>query len=277
MSRSLFLLVGAILLLVIAVVTVPSLVVARDRAAVVWTAALLAAALALTAAASLARNLARPLRELADALRRIGAGDFDARVMPGRRGELRELGRGFNDMAGRTRQLVDDLKRQRAALNAIIASIREGLAVLSPDGRVTLANASFRQLTGNQDPAGRYYWELLREAGFVELVKDAGGSAATVGAIVELASRTYAGSATRLPETGETVVTLHDVTDIANSEKMKRELVLNVSHELRTPLTAIRGYLETMEPEVSEPNRGYLQIVRRHTDRLTRLVQDLIT
>jgi two-component system phosphate regulon sensor histidine kinase PhoR len=57
------------------------------------------------------------------------------------------------------------------------------------------------------------------------------------------------------------------------------EFVLNVSHELRTPLTAIRGYAETLLDhglDDREEARKFVEIIHRHTDRLGRLLNDLL-
>ena len=42
------------------------------------------------------------------------------------------------------------------------------------------------------------------------------------------------------------MVVLHDVSEVARVETMRREFVANASHELRTPLAAIRGFAETL-------------------------------
>jgi two-component system phosphate regulon sensor histidine kinase PhoR len=59
---------------------------------------------------------------------------------------------------------------------------------------------------------------------------------------------------------------------------MRRDFVANVSHELRTPLTAIRGFAETLRgSEVSvDQRRQYLDVILRHADRLTALIEDLL-
>jgi two-component system, OmpR family, phosphate regulon sensor histidine kinase PhoR len=76
------------------------------------------------------------------------------------------------------------------------------------------------------------------------------------------------------------VVIFHDMTDIRRTEKMRRDFVANVSHELRTPLSAITGYSETLldgaltdDPDVC---RDFLQVIHRHSLRLTQLVEDLL-
>ena len=64
---------------------------------------------------------------------------------------------------------------------------------------------------------------------------------------------------------------------ISSLERIKRDFVVNASHELRTPLTAIRGYAETLEEEEGDTHRReYAGTIRRHADRLARLVEDLL-
>lgn len=65
--------------------------------------------------------------------------------------------------------------------------------------------------------------------------------------------------------------------ELRNAEKIKRDFATNVSHELRTPLTAIKGFAETLEDEVDPKSRRHVDIIRVHTDRLIRIVQDLLT
>jgi signal transduction histidine kinase len=75
------------------------------------------------------------------------------------------------------------------------------------------------------------------------------------------------------------VWTLREVTADRELDRMRDAFVATVSHELRTPLTSISGFLEMMEDEehsVGETGRGYLQVIRRSTDRLHGLVEDLL-
>jgi two-component system phosphate regulon sensor histidine kinase PhoR len=71
---------------------------------------------------------------------------------------------------------------------------------------------------------------------------------------------------------------MHDITDLKRADQIRRDFVANVSHELRTPLTAIRGYVEALadgETDEGEHQR-FLAIITRHTDRMERLVKDLL-
>jgi signal transduction histidine kinase len=70
-----------------------------------------------------------------------------------------------------------------------------------------------------------------------------------------------------------------DVTDYLDAIRVKDQFIATVSHEFRTPLTSINGYVSMMLEEqdaFSEELVGYLKVVARNTDRLHRLVSDLL-
>ena len=82
-------------------------------------------------------------------------------------------------------------------------------------------------------------------------------------------------------EQGGVLIVLHDVTEQHRNEERRKEFVANVSHELRTPLTNVRSYAETLRdaggdipPELSN---SFLDIIVTETDRMTHIVQDLLT
>lgn len=68
------------------------------------------------------------------------------------------------------------------------------------------------------------------------------------------------------------------VAALQNIEEMRREFIANVSHELRTPMTSIRGFVEGILDGTipSEKHSEYLEVVRDETNRLNRLVNDLL-
>lgn len=72
----------------------------------------------------------------------------------------------------------------------------------------------------------------------------------------------------------------HDVTAQRKNEEMRKEFVANVSHELRTPLTNVRSYAETLRDSEDIPRdmtNNFLDIIISETDRMTHIVQDLLT
>ena len=75
------------------------------------------------------------------------------------------------------------------------------------------------------------------------------------------------------------VLVYKDVTDLVNALRVKDDFVATVSHELRTPLTSIMGFLDLVtetDESLTETTRAQLSIVKRNSERLLRLVSDLL-
>jgi len=231
---------------------------------------------ALILAFFLTRSVTGPLREVIDASKQVAGGDFDVTVSTRRSGEFGDFARSFNAMTRKLKDMFGEIRVQNEEIRSILASIREGLCVLDKDARVVLCNASFRRIAGNDAPEGRHIWEVVRSSGVAEVVRKARETGAEAAEETAIGERAYFCSVARLAAADRLVVTLHDVTEFRALEKTKKDFVVNVSHELKTPLTAIKGFVETMEPRAEQENRPYLEIIRRNTDRLIAIVEDLL-
>jgi two-component system, OmpR family, phosphate regulon sensor histidine kinase PhoR len=73
------------------------------------------------------------------------------------------------------------------------------------------------------------------------------------------------------------LLVVRDISKLMQLEQMRRDFVGNVSHELRTPLTVIHGYLELFDPEEAPQWAPQLAEMRRQSQRMTQLVEDLLT
>ena len=86
----------------------------------------------------------------------------------------------------------------------------------------------------------------------------------------------------RMDEDGEgirgAIAVFHDITRLKQLERIRQDFVANVSHELRTPLTTIKGYAETLLEGALKEDLAFqfVQVIKRHTDRLTKIVEDLL-
>ncbi len=68
-----------------------------------------------------------------------------------------------------------------------------------------------------------------------------------------------------------------DVSKLLRLEQVKRDFVANVSHELRTPLTVVHGYLDMLDPDDFPDAAPMLDEMRKQSQRMTQLVEDLLT
>jgi signal transduction histidine kinase len=78
-------------------------------------------------------------------------------------------------------------------------------------------------------------------------------------------------------EVGELATAFNQMAaDLAAADRQRRELIANVSHELRTPITALQGVLENIVDGVAEPDPQAMSTALAQTQRLSRLVTDLL-
>jgi two-component system phosphate regulon sensor histidine kinase PhoR len=182
----------------------------------------------------------------------------------------------LNQTANRIDEEIVQLRQKKAWWDAIFDTSQEGLLILDRQNKIVAVNNKLQQFLNGERATGKFYWEVIRTPQLSNLLQQLNSEQSTAYGEIEFNSKTFLCSAVHLSDTGQRVLTFSDITEIVTTEKIKREFVASVSHELKTPLTAIKGYIETMEETADENNAVYLQIVRRHTERLINLVQDLL-
>ena len=165
-------------------------------------------------------------------------------------------------------------------------------ALLVSDGqrRIRLMNRAFREAF-QVDPgrAGGTLLETVRDAAVERLLGEALSSGETRRGAITL--RRGAEEERQLEVVAEpikdrpgkvsgAVIFFRDITELRQTEAMRRDFVANVSHELRTPLSILRGYLETLLENPKQPPAELLRIfevMERHSNRLNLLVDDVLS
>jgi signal transduction histidine kinase/HAMP domain-containing protein len=244
----------------------------RTAIVVVVVAGALALLAALALIAALVRSMRQPLDELVNATDDLASG-LQRRVKPSGPRELRELGLAFNAMADDLAQAQRQIEDERRRLAVTIESLGDGLIVTNAGStEIATVNPRATQLLpelaygGRIDPPGTPLSEL-EDALEREVVIDHAGR------ILAVTAARLGGMA------GGVVWTVRDVTERARLERAKSEFVTTASHELRSPLTSIKGFVELLErsPEgMSARHREFVDIIKRSTDRLVELVNDLL-
>jgi two-component system phosphate regulon sensor histidine kinase PhoR len=176
----------------------------------------------------------------------------------------------------------DTLARDRARMEAILASMVEGVLVVDEQGRLQLVNEAARRIlkleTGSINHS---YVEAIRHPGIVDHIRRALHGEELDGlelSVTRDTTRTLVARVAPVIAAGRgAVLVLHDITELRKADLVRRDFVANVSHELRTPLTAIKGYEALLDdPEDADAREKFLDIIHRHATRMERLVKDLL-
>ncbi len=249
-----------------------------------------AALLALAVAVALARRTLRRIQRLVGFAGKLAAGESPPYLAPERPDDLGVLEAQLGEMARRVGGTIGELRVERERLEAILRGMVEGVLVTDLNGGVVLFNARARALLAlpaDASPRGRPLVELTRDPALGELMRELAAGASIASRDVTLSAGTgptlQVNAARLRGADGEAfgfVLVLHDVTELRRLEVIRRDFVANVSHELRTPLTAIKGYAETLlgsAGDERETARRFLAIIDRHSERLGRLINDLLT
>jgi two-component system phosphate regulon sensor histidine kinase PhoR len=262
----------------------------RHQLRPVLTATLTALGVALLGGAAMAwifsARIGRRVRLIAGVADRYRQGDLTPPRLGFGDDELGTVARALDQSVQEVGRRLGEQARDHARMEAILAGMVEGVIVVDPQARLQLVNAAARQMLKLDDGGigiGRAYVETIRIPAIAELV--AGVLLGRRPGALELSpprdpSRTI--MATAAPAAGAiahgVILVLHDITELRRADQIRRDFVANVSHELRTPLTAIRGYVEALSEGDTgeEDSRRFLEIIARHTQRMERLVKDLL-
>ncbi|MGY2974979.1 two-component system, OmpR family, sensor histidine kinase NblS [Thermostichus sp. MS-CIW-37] len=245
-----------------------------------------------------ALTITYPIKELVKGVQEITKGNFKQRIDLPFGGELAQLIDSFNEMAERLQsyeeQNIEELAAAKAKLETLVFSIVDAAILLDAELRVLLLNPAASRMFGWEgDPVlGKPLPELLPEDLRQQLARP----------LMHIARGDQEAEEVRVNLTGPTkrvirillspvsdprrqnlkgiVMTVQDITREAELNEAKAQFISNISHELRTPLFSIKSFIETLyeygEQMSPAERQDYLEIANRETDRLTRLVNDVL-
>lgn len=253
----------------------------------IWQASLLVALLASLAVAWVVEPVTRSVAEMREAFRRMSQGNMGLRVPVRSRDEMGDLAAHFNAMAERLESSIEELTSRKKEMEAVLTGMADGVIALDREGRVMLANPAAEAVVGmsRERMLGQHLLSVVRHHELEHVVMEtlASGQArqleTTFLAPKEATMQVSITPITAAPRLEGVVLVFHDITDLRRLERMRSDFVSNVSHELRTPLTSIKGFIETLletPVEDKETYRHFLEIARQETDRLSRLIDDLL-
>lgn len=192
--------------------------------------------------------------------------------------------------------MTDDIKTLRERLDgeikrneAILSCMKEGILAMDGAGVILKLNQKAREMLGlnSVNVEGQPVSDIRGQRELTEFVKEGLEARDSSEREINLdAPNEGIVLASRSPMFGASgdhigmVVALNDITQLRRLANFRRDFASNVSHELRTPITSIRGFVETLlGGAIEEPAtaRRFVEIINRHANRLSSIIEDILT
>lgn len=196
-----------------------------------------------------------------------------------------------------TRLCQSETEQARDERNLLLDALGDAFILVNSEGLIRFANAAAHQLFGNRELNGRHIREAFPDPRLIDSILPCIQTGEPVRSELVLPQQSsplgdsenrginaWRVDAARLPNAlrggSTTRVIIRDLTAEHQTEQIRKDFVANASHELRTPLAIINGYLENLLEDdiVNERDiaRHYLGIMRKHADRISRIVEDML-
>ena len=190
-----------------------------------------------------------------------------------------------------------DLKQARDERNRLLDALGDAFLLVDSEANIRFANKAARSLFGKRELLNRPVSEAFLDPRLADALLRCLETGEPVQSRVVLPQQTSprgdletrgvnawiidAAQLSDLPDSDSiTRVIIRDVTTEHQIEQVRKDFVANASHELRTPMAIINGYLENLldDDMLSDPelSRRFLTVMRKHADRISRIVEDML-
>lgn len=201
-------------------------------------------------------------------------------------------------------QMYERINQERQRLAAILNNSGDGVFILNPDLTFQQVNMAFERMTGwrTDDVIGVakdevIVWDKLEnddletaimlgwphrhdEHSHIETIYVEGDLVRRDGMTLSMGI-TYAPLLTDDGRLESIIANVRDITNFRKAQEMQSVFISTIHHELRTPIAIIKGYASTLRRDDVEWNPSVIRdnsaIIEEEADRLTTLVEDLLT
>jgi two-component system, OmpR family, phosphate regulon sensor histidine kinase PhoR len=194
-------------------------------------------------------------------------------------------------------RLERDLQQAREERNRLLDALGDAFLLVDSNANIRFANEAARSLFGARELLNRPVSEAFLDPRLADALLRCLATGEPAQSRVVLSQQTsprgdlenrgfnaWIIDAAQLSnpsgDAATTRVIIRDVTAEHQLEQVRKDFVANASHELRTPLAIINGYLENLleDDMIDEPEmaRRFLTIMRKHADRISRIVEDML-
>ena len=234
----------------------------------------------------ISRAITKPIKEMQTQTKQIADGDYSGSLVVHGEDELGQLAKLINDLSDDVSEAQEWIKSERRRLHSVLTHMTDGVVATDRRGLITTINDMAQSMLNctQEDVLGKKLTtvldlednfrmrEIITQERDIAVEESALGEALILRASFSVIQR----------ESGFIsgyVCVLHDITEQKRIDEERKQFVSNVSHELRTPLTSLRSYIEALsdgawkDPELAP---RFLEVTQGETDRMIRMVQDLL-
>lgn len=233
----------------------------------------------------IARTITKPITDMRNQTVEMSKGNYTQRVKIYGNDEIGELALAFNNLSKRVQEAQANTESEKRRLDSVITHMSDGIIATDRRGRVRIVNDMALTMMGTmkEDIIGDHMLKVLKleeDFSLDEIQENNDSFLLDINENEGIIARVNFN--TIVQETGFVtgyIAVLHDVTEQQQVERERREFVANVSHELRTPLTSMNSYIEALESGAwkdGELAPQFLSVTREETERMIRLVNDLL-
>ncbi|MBQ4618500.1 MAG: PAS domain S-box protein [Clostridia bacterium] len=218
-------------------------------------------------------------------------GKFDSRIKGAVAGSQTVAAK-YNATLNRVQDRVFRQQRKNRIFGQVINQMKTGIITVDNDLMVGFTTNITGDLFGvdTTDAENQHIGNVFNNEELEKAFTEAMGSNTGNMYVKEIEGRTPAGGvrplriyASPLYREGESagvIAVIEDISEIRKLEQLRTDFAANVSHEMKTPLTSIKGFVETLQAgAVDNPEmaRKFLNIIMIEADRLTRLINDILS
>lgn len=236
--------------------------------------------LSIALALKLVRIIVDPIKHLESVTWKIAHGNLQTRVNVVSNDELGQLGKTFNNMADQLQSKINEVVDKQNRLESILKSMQSGVIAVDNEDRIITINPYAQKIFGiNVDVTGKYLNDCIEDKRIKEILNNETVDETQVK--IKKPFRRFLKIKKAIVINGYKkigrVIAIQDITEMKRLENIRSQFVANVSHELKTPLTSIKGFAETLRyVEDEETKIKFLDIIDKETERLTRLISDIL-
>ena len=258
----------------------------KDIGVIFVSSSLIAIVLVIIITFLISQGITKPIAEMKKQTEKIAEGNYTGEVKIYSDDELGQLGQAINDLSFKIKEAQESTESERQRLDSVLRHMSDGVIATDRRGRIVIMNTAALDILNlkSEKVIGIPLLEILpleERVTFRELLEtqqerlihlEEDGEDSMIQCEFSVIQR-ESGFISGL------VCVLTDVTEQQKIERERRNFVSNVSHELRTPLTSIKSYTEALVDgawENKEMAPGFLNVIETETDRMMRMITDLL-